>query len=110
MLALVITAHALDRYVERIGGTAGEAFAVLSGPAMRRAVDFGARCVRLPASAERAPGRILISFDCNEGGVPVAVITTVVPLSHLPAQLLPHGQGGPPPAAAVLAQLQRKAT
>lgn len=108
MLPLIVSAHAVDRYVERIGGNAGEAFAVLSGEAVRRGIEFGARCIRLPASQNRAPGRVLINFDRDANGRPVAVVTTVVPLTHLPAQLHPHQFGGPAPVAAVLAHLHRK--
>lgn len=92
MVPVFITGHAVERYVERVGGTPEAAMAALSAPVIRTAANFGARVVRMPRC------RILMRFA--EGA---AFVTTVVPLSHLPQQLMPHAQGGPPPARLELA-------
>lgn len=80
-----VSQHAIDRYRERIGGSEAEARAALSGPAIEAAARFDARVVRLPQ------GRILLRLI--EGG---AIVVTVVPLDHLPAQLVAVSRGGAP--------------
>jgi hypothetical protein len=44
-----VTRHAADRYLERVDGrlTLAEAIEALSSPAIQRAAQFGATCVRL---------------------------------------------------------------
>jgi hypothetical protein len=89
MLEIRVTAHAVARYVERIGAaSAEEARAILSGPVVATAARFGARVVRLPK------GRIIIDL-----GEHAATVITVVPLDHLPFHLIPAFWGGPPPVA-----------
>lgn len=87
---ILITAHAVARFRERIGGTEAEARAVLSSPAVVCAAEFGARVVRI----ER--GRIVMVHT------PQGVrIITVLPLSGLiPRSLRPVSLGGPMPIAA----------
>lgn len=91
MIPLIITAHAVTRYVERIGGTEDQAVAALSAPAIHLAANFGARVVRLTR------GRVLLKF-CARGDELIAVVITVVPIdaTRLPFQLLPLSCGGPP--------------
>lgn len=88
MPPLRVTSHAIERYLERIGAESEDAaMAVLSGPAVLAAIEFGARIVRLPR------GRIVIEIT------PVgAKIITVLPVEagRLPIQLIPPSRGGPP--------------
>lgn len=80
-----VTRHAIERYRERIGAPSEDAAIVaLSGEAVRVAVDFGARIVRLQR------GRIVIEIGHDE-----ASVITVLPLDRLPGQLLPVSWGGP---------------
>ena len=81
-----VTAHAVERYLERIGAeSTAEAMAVLTGPVVAAAAAFGSRIVRLPK------GRVIIDFQPSG-----PVVITVVPLDHLPFQLIPPSWGGPP--------------
>ncbi|PNU06450.1 hypothetical protein [Novosphingobium guangzhouense] len=85
MVPVIITAHAVTRYVERIGGTEDAAVSALSSATIRTAASFGARVVRLPTA------RVLMRF-CEVA----AFVVSVVPLTHFPQQLIPHAWGGPP--------------
>jgi hypothetical protein len=97
MQPLIVTAHAVQRYVERIGGDEDIAVAVLSGGAVQLAVRFGARCVRIPG------GRVLMKFT---NGVPV--VLTVIPIDEYPPQILrPQSLGGPPPSRDELPHLRK---
>lgn len=89
MVAVIVTAHAVSRYVERIGGNEDAAVAVLSSPAIQTAANFG---VRIPRA------RVLMRF--SEGA---AFVVSVVPLNHFPQQLIPHAWGGPPRSSIDLA-------
>lgn len=93
-IPVIVTAHAIERYVERIGGNEENARTVLSGRAIQIAADFGARVVRI------AGGRIVMRFA--EGN---AVVVTVLPFDpgRFPQQLVPESWGGPPPSRAQLA-------
>jgi hypothetical protein len=82
-----VTTHAVARYVEHVGGSHEAAVAALSSAGIQTAATFGARVVRLNGV------RVLMRF-C-EGR---AFVTTVVPQSHMPQQLMPHASGGPPPS------------
>lgn len=93
MVEIRITQHAIDRYVERIGGSRAQARAVLDGHAVHVAAEFGARVVRLPAGLKKG-GRIIL--ELKSWG---ATVVTVVPIGHLPCQLLPVCQGGLQPSA-----------
>ena len=88
MVEIRITQHAIDRYVERIGGSRAQARAVLGSHAVHVAAEFGARIVRLPH------GRIIL--ELKSWG---ATVVTVVPIGNLPVQLLPLSQGGLQPSA-----------
>lgn len=88
MQPIRVTSHAIERYLERVGADSeAEAMAVLTGPAVARAVAFGARIVRL------ARCRIVIEFT------PIgAKVLTVLPIEgdRIPFQLIPPSRGGPP--------------
>ncbi|WP_260925363.1 hypothetical protein [Novosphingobium sp. 9] len=85
MPPLVITPRAIERFMERVGGTQAQAEAALASPAVQIAARFGARCART------AKARILLRF-CDG----LAVVITVVPLDYTPAQLIPFSHGGVP--------------
>lgn len=86
---ITVSENALQRCTERLGCSEAEARALLTSPAVRCAVDFGARIVRCQR------GRIVLAF--TPAG---ATVLTVLPLSEwLPRQLLPTSWGGPPAIA-----------
>lgn len=85
MLPVIVTARAIARYVERLGGTKEEAAAALSGRPIQIAAEFGAPVVRFPNA------RVVMRFDAG-----TAVVLTVVPPNYIPHQLMPLSWGGPP--------------
>jgi hypothetical protein len=91
---LIVTDHAIARYIERLGGTADAARAALSGRAVQAAVDFGARAIRVTGPTG-VSGRIILEFN------PVSiVVVTVLPIGELPPRTLrPSSLGGPMPIA-----------
>ena len=87
--AIHVSRHAIERYLERIGAASeDEARRAMQCAAVAVAGAFGARIVRLTR------GRLILRL--TDTGIDVI---TVVPLDHLPPQLIPVSFGGPPPVS-----------
>jgi len=94
---LIVTTHAVQRWMERIGAeNEGAALAILTGPGVRHAIAFGAQVVRI------GKARIIIDYRPDETEQGAAVIKTVLlaDLFVIPAQLRPVSMGGVPPVSA----------
>lgn len=85
---VIVSPQAVDRYVERAGGSRAAARAMLSGRAVQIAADFGARCIRI------GHGRAIGDFT-RDG----FTVITVASDERLPRMLMPIDQGGPVYAA-----------
>jgi len=88
---IVITAHAIERWRERVDPRAAEPEirALLSGRPIACAATFGARVVRI------AGHRVILEHEAD-----VTTVITVIPFNEfIPRQLRPEEQGGPLPIA-----------
>lgn len=79
-IALSITAHAVERYQQRVANLPDDLVrAALSNPAVERAASFGAPFVRLPGGQ-----RIVLAFvAATPSEPPTASVVTVLPAGHL---------------------------